>query len=371
MPSTKSIAHRKEMAMKMKAQVLYEPNVMKLEEVDVPEIMDNEVLVKIKAVGICGSDISYYFGHSPLGTDDGKGPLVIGHEMSGEVVKVGSIPAGMGLFKPGDRVALNPVMQCNACPACLNGQFNVCSNMLGVLGVSVNGGFAEYCKANYTHVYKLPDNVTFEEAALAEPLACATYAVKQLEVGLGQTVVVFGPGGIGLMMSQLAKSLGAGKVILVGITDFPLGVGLELGVDHVINTADKSSKYYAESLPEKIIELTGGLAERCLVATSGMDALQAALDVTGNRSTIVYFGLPGPEDELKINVLDAINKDRIIKFSWLAPGTWDTVLRAVAAKKVRLDEIITHKFSLEDLSKGIDFMKNSIENKIKGIVVMK
>ena len=354
----------------MKAQVLHKPNDMRFEEIEIPEISDNEVLVKIKAVGICGSDISYYYGHSPLGTEDGSGPLVIGHEMSGEVVKVGAVPAGMGLFKPGDRVTLNPVMQCNACPACLNGQFNVCGSMLGVLGVSTNGGFAEYCKVNYTHVYKLPENVTYEDAALAEPLACAAYAVKQLDIGLGQTVVVFGPGGIGLMMAQLAKSLGAGKVILVGRRDFPLKAGLKLGVDNVINSADKKSPYYAADLPEKIKELSGDLAERCLVATSGMDALQAALDVTGNRSTVVYFGLPGPEDELKVNVLEAINKDRIIKFSWLAPGTWDTVLKAIASNKVRLDEIITHRFSLEDVAKGIDFMKNSAEDKIKGIVVM-
>ena len=355
---------------KMKAQVLYEPNAMQFESIDIPKIADNEVLVKIKTVGICGSDMSYYYGHSPLGTANGKGPLVIGHEMSGEVVKIGSIPEGMGLFAPGDRVALNPVMHCNACSACLNGHFNVCSHMLGVLGVSVNGGFAEYCKASYTHVYKLPDNVSYTEAALLEPLACALYAVKQAEIQLGQTVVVFGPGGIGLMMAQLAKHAGAGKVILVGRRDFPLEKGLKLGVDDVVNSADSASPYYAADLPAKIKALSGGLAERCLVATSHMDALQAALDITGNRSTVVYFGLPGAEDELKVNVLDAINKDRVIKFSWLAPGTWDTALKAIAAKKVRLNDIITHKFPLIDLEKGIEFMKKSNENKIKGVIII-
>jgi len=242
--------------------------------------------------------------------------------------------------------------------------------MLGVLGVSVNGGFAEYCKVNYTHVYKLPDGVNYVDAALSEPLACGAYAVMQADIQLGQTVVVFGPGGIGLMMAQLAKSVGAGKVILVGRRDYPLEVGLKLGVDHAINSADKSSPYYAKDLAAKVTELAGDLAERCLVATSGMDALQSALDVTGNRSTTVYFGLPGPEDELKVNVLEAINKDRIIKFSWLAPSTWDTVLKSIAASKVRLDDIVTHKFSLEDVVKGIDFMKNSKEDKIKGVVVV-
>jgi len=357
------------MAEKMKAQVLYEPNVMKFEEIDVPEIGAGEVLVKVKAVGICGSDIAYYYGGSPLGTPDGKGPLVIGHEFSGEIVAVGDVPKSLGLFKGGERVTVNPVMQCNACPACLNGQYNVCSYS-SVPGVTANGGFAQYCKVNYTHVYQIPDSVSYIDAALTEPLACATYAMKQLEVGLGQTVVVFGPGGIGLMMVQLAKSLGAGKVILVGRRDFPLEKGLAVGADHVINSADKASPYYAADLPAKIRELSGNLAERCVVSTSTMDALQSALEVTGNRSTIVYFGLPGPDDELKVNVLEAINKDRVIKFSWLAPGVWDTALKAIATGKVKLGDIITHQFPLADTEKGIKFMKESKEDKVKGVVIV-
>ncbi|MCL2033524.1 MAG: alcohol dehydrogenase catalytic domain-containing protein [Oscillospiraceae bacterium] len=357
------------MAEKMKAQVLYEPNIMKFEEIDVPEISANEVLVKVKAVGICGSDISYYYGHSPLGTPDGKGPLVIGHEYSGEIAAVGDVPKSLGLFKGGERVTVNPVMQCNACPACLNGQYNVCSYS-SVPGVTANGGFAQFSKVNYTHVYKIPDSISYVDAALTEPLACAAYAVKQLDVGLGQTVVVIGPGGIGLMMVQLAKSQGAGRTILVGRRDFPLRKGLAVGADHVINSADKSSPYYAENLAEKIKELSGGPAERCIVSTSTMDALQSALDITGNRSTIVYFGLPGPDDELRVNVLEAINKDRIIKFSWLAPGVWDTALKAVATGKVSLGDIITHKFSLADTEKGIRFMKESKEDKVKGVVIV-
>ena len=98
--------------------------VMKLEEHDIPQIADNEVLIKVKAVGICGSDISYYYGHSPLDTPNGKGPMYLGHEASGVVAEVGSIPRSLGLFKEGDRVALNPVQQCNACPACMRGEFN-------------------------------------------------------------------------------------------------------------------------------------------------------------------------------------------------------------------------------------------------------
>jgi L-iditol 2-dehydrogenase len=355
---------------KMKVQNFYEPLVMKLEEHDIPEIADNEVLVNVKAVGICGSDISYYYGHSPLDTSDGKGPLYLGHEASGVVAKVGSIPGGMGLFQEGDRVALNPVQQCNACPACMRGEFNECGHS-EVIGVSVNGCFAEYVKVKYTHVYKIPDEVSFESAALAEPLACATHAVQRLDIQLGQTVVVYGLGGIGLMMVQLAKASGAGKVIAVGVRDYGLEKAKVLGATHLINVRDKASKYYAACVVEKVQQINGGAkAPRCIVATSNMDALQDALKVTSSCSTIVYFGLPSPQDELKVPVLEAIQSERTLKFSWLAPLVWDNVFAAVASGQVNLDPIITHKFKLADTEAGIKFMKESKEDKIKGVVLV-
>jgi len=354
----------------MKVQNFYEPLVMKYEEQDIPEIADNEVLVNVKAVGICGSDVSYYYGHSPLDTPNGKGPLYLGHEASGVVAKVGAIPARLGLFKEGDRIALNPVQQCNACPACMRGEFNTCA-YAEVIGVSVNGCFAEYVKVKYTHVYKIPDEVSFEAAALAEPLACATHGIERLDIQLGQTVVVYGLGGIGLLMVQLAKASGAGKVIAIDVRDFSLEKAKQLGATYIINTFDKKSKYYAESASAKVQEYNDGRkAQRCIVATSHMDALQDALVVTGACSTIVYFGLPSPEDRLQIPVLDAIQSERTIKFSWLAPLVWDNVFAAVASGQVKVEPIITHKFSLAETEAGIKFMKEGKEDKIKGIVLI-
>ena len=355
---------------KMKVQNFYEPLVMKMEEHDIPEIADNEVLVKVKAVGICGSDVSYYYGHSPLDTPNGKGPLYLGHEASGVVAKVGTIPARLGLFKEGDRISVNAVQQCNACPACMRGEFNTCSH-LEVIGVSVNGCFAEYVKVKYTHVYKIPDEVSFEAAALAEPLACATHGIQRLDIQLGQTVVVYGLGGIGLFMVQLAKASGAGKVIAIDVRDFSLEKAKQLGATHVINTLDKKSKYYAESASAKVVEYNSGQkAPRCVVATSHMDALQDALVVTGARSTIVYFGLPSPEDRLQIPVLDAIQSERTIKFSWLAPLVWDNVFAAVASGQVKVEPIITHRFTLTETEAGIKLMGEGKEDKIKGIVLV-
>jgi len=354
----------------MKAAVYYEPNVMKLEEEPIPQIADNEVLVRVKAVGICGSDVSYYFGHSPLDTPDGKGPLYLGHEASGVIAEVGSIPAKLGLFKEGDRVAINPVQQCNACPACMRGQFNMCGSP-EVIGVSVNGCFAEYVKVKYTHAYKIPDEVSFESGALAEPLACATHGIFDLDIKLGQTVIVYGLGGIGLMMVQLAKASGAGKVIAIGVRDYGIEKALSVGADYAINVRDKDSKYYTEDTAAKVREFNNGeLAQRCIVPTSNIAALQDALNVTGPWSTICYFGLPSPEDRLQINVLEAIQSERTIRFAWLAPLVWDNVFKAVASGQVDLSPIITNKFTLDQCEEGIKYMKESPDDKINGIVLV-
>lgn len=355
---------------KMRAQVFYEANVMKMEMIDIPEIADNEVLVRVKATGICGSDVSYYYGHSPLGTADGKGPLVLGHEFSGEIVEIGGLPKSLGLFKIGDRVTCNPVIQCNSCSNCAQGKFNVCSNAI-VPGVNVNGAFAEYCKLSYTHVYKIPDEMSYEQAAIIEPLACGTYAVKKLDVQPGDFVVVFGPGPIGIMMVQLIKASGAGKVAIVGTRDYPLKTALAVGADYAINIRDTASEYYTADVVAKISELTQGqLADRVIVPTSSKDALQNALTVSGAGATIVYFGLPGADDKIEIPALSAIQSDKTIKFAWLAPLVWPTAIKAVANGLVKMDKLITHKFSLEDAEKGIQFMKFGKGDKLKGIVVI-
>lgn len=355
---------------KMKAQVYYEPGKIKLEEVDIPQISDNEVLVKVKACGICGSDLSYYYGHSPVMTPDGKGPIILGHEFSGEIVEVGKIPQSMKLFKPGDRVIVNPVQQCNSCPACSKGNFNVCSNV-NVLGVSTDGAFAEYCKSSFTHVYKIPDTMSYEEGAVAEPLACIMNGVSLLNVGIGDSVVVLGPGAIGNLAIQLIKARGAGKIILVGIIDYTLEKGKESGADILINTLDKNSPYYTEDLVKKISELTGGnLADKVIVTAGVLSAMQDALKVSGCRSTIVYFGLPGPNDELKVPMLNTLYAAKEIKFSWLAPLVWPSVINAMGTGRIDAKKVVTHKFSLEDVVKGIEFMKESKEDKLKGIIII-
>jgi len=353
------------MADTMKAQVFYEPNVMRLEDVPIPTLAADEVLIRVKACGICGSDIAYYFGASSLETPTGKGPCILGHEYCGDVVDMGDIPKSLGLFKPGDRVVFDPVQYCNACDVCYRGHPNLCENK-AVLGVSCDGGFAEYSKSKYAQVHPIPDGVSYAHAALCEPLACATYAVSKLDIEVGNFAVVIGPGAIGLMMVQLAKSSGAGTVALLGTRGYRLDIGKQLGADVTINTAEND----ADAVKAKIAELTGGkMADRVIVATGAVDAMELALAISGRSSTIVYFGLPGDDAIVRLPALDQILWDKTIRFSWLAPGTWQTALQALGTGLVNVDPLVTHTFKLEDLAEGLTRVRDRVDNPMKPVVV--
>ncbi len=358
------------MAKKMKAQVFYEPLKMKLEERDKPKVAPHEILVEVKAVGICGSDVAYYFGASPLETPDGKGPLVLGHEFCGVVAEVGDMVADAKLFSPGERVVIDPVQYCNACEICKRGYVNLCENK-AVLGVSADGAFAGYTKSHYTGVHRIPEGVSFEHAALTEPLACATYGVQNMKIRPGDFCVVIGAGAIGMMMLQLVKSSGAGKAVLVDILDYRLKVGKSLGADEVINTGNKNSPYFVKDLRKKIEEMTDGkFADRVITPTGSVEAMEAALAITGRRSVIVYFGLPGATDMIKVPALQSIFWDKEIRFSWLAPFTWPTALQALAAGLVKVDKLVTHKYALEDLERALGEVKERKGNVVKAVVTV-
>jgi len=359
------------MAEKMKAQVFYEAEKMGMEDVDVPKVSEMDVLVKVRNVGICGSDISYYFGWSPLDTPSGKGPLILGHEFTGDVVEVGAIPKAKGLFKPGDRVVINPVQHCGACYNCAAGKTHMCQN-LSVIGVSTEGAFAQYTSSLYTGLFKLPDNVSYEAGALIEPMACAVNGMNKLEIKSGHFVAVFGPGPIGLMMVQMAKNaFGAGKVALIGTRDYRLELGKKMGADYILNMKDEKSPYYVKDVKEAIADLThGNLADRVIVPTGSNEGFELAVEVGGNCSIIVHFGLPDGDAVFKIPALNFHTMDKQIRSAWLAPLVWPQTIRIIQEGLIDLESLVTHKAPLEDTVKTIDALKNRIGNPVKAEVVI-
>ncbi len=358
------------MTAKMKAQVFYEPEKMTLQDVPVPAVGPEEVLIRVKACGICGSDVAYFYGASSLETKDGKGPLILGHEMSGEVAEVGAIPKGLGLFKTGDRVTVDPVQYCNACRICKKGYVNLCEHKK-VLGVSVNGGLADFCLSHFTGVHKIPKNVSFEEAAMTEPLACAVHGVQRMGVKPGDFCVVMGPGAIGSMMIQLIKKSGAGRVVIVGAKgdDYRLKISLKAGADAALNVAEPSSPYYVKDLKAKISEMTDGqFADAVITPTGAVSAMETAFEISGRRARIVFFGLPADDAVIRVPALKTIFWDKTVHFSWLAPLTWPTALDAISRGLVDVKSLQTKTIKLEALAQGIQEVKNRVGDPLKVIV---
>jgi threonine dehydrogenase-like Zn-dependent dehydrogenase len=353
----------------MKAQVFYEPFVMKYEDMPIPQLRADQVLIRVKACGICGSDNAYYRGKSPLETPTGKGPQILGHEFSGEVAELGEIPAKLGVFRVGDRVTVNPVQSCGACYHCLRGQTNICENG-GGLGASSDGAFAEYAVTKYQNLYKMPDDLGFAQASLAEPLACGTYGVMNMGIRTGDTAAVIGPGPIGSMMVRMIKASGASQVFLIGSRDYRLEAGKPFGADVLINTVDQDSPYYVRDLVAKVADLTHGrMIERVITATANPVAMQQALDISGKASTVVFFGLPGEHDEVRVPALRSIFADKTIRFSWLAPTSWPIATQALFTKLLDPTPLITHTFPLKDLIGALDFVYERRDNVMKAVIV--
>lgn len=351
------------MAKKMKAALLLGPRTIRVEERDIPRLAANEVLLRVKAVGVCGSDVAYY----RRGKADVPPPMALGHEFTAEIAELGEFAERLGLLHEGDRVVVEPVQSCGVCSPCKNAMPNLCVKMV-VLGVNVDGGFGEYCKAFYNYVHPLPDNVTYEEGAFTEPLACAVYGVRKMRISPGDFCVVVGPGPIGLMMVQYVKASGAGKVLLVGTRDYRLKMGMKLGADYAINVREKGSEFYARDPLEKIFQLNDRKgADAVIVATGDREASQQALKIGGSRSRTVFFGGAGysPEDSVSLNLWEGTLADKEIAFSWLSPFTFPAALKAISRGLVKVKPLVTHTFPLQKTGEAIETAEKRLGNAIK------
>ena len=343
----------------MKAAVFYEPNDLRVEDVPEPDIADDEVLVEVAACGFCGSDVEYYYGKSPVGTADGKGPLVLGHEFSGKIVALGKLASGSGLAE-GDRVAVNPIQSCNACMACRAGKPQFCAN-LSVLGVTTNGGFATFARTKAAHAYKLPGSLTDAQGAFVEMLSAAVNAVRKADIQPGDFVVVYGPGPVGLSMVQLLKNEGA-RVAVVGTRDYRLDLAGELGADFTFKASDGSIAEQVQGAND------GALADKAIVATGSMDANQEALEVTGPGSTVVYMGVTAPDAAVSVPMLTSLIQDKTIRFSLWYPYQWPTTIRLLSDAKVDTGKIITHTAGLDGIAGAIERVVNRDDNVIKTLI---
>ena len=311
-----------------------------IREMDFGELGPHEVLVKNMACGICGTDVHIYHGEE--GSAAVIPPVVLGHEFSGIVESIG---AAVTIVKPGDHVTLDPNIYCGLCRPCRMGKKQNCSSLFA-LGVNVNGGFAEYSVCPDTQCFKLNDNVDFDVAAMAEPLACVIHGIDLAEIIPGQTVAVIGAGAIGFLMMQMAKLKGA-TVIMCVTSDSRAQLAYELGADYVINSK-------TENLTEKIREYTScegaDIVIECVGKTS---SAEQAFEIAGQGARVVLFGVPSPDAVYSLHLFDVFKKELTIVGSLINPDTHQRAVNLINEGKIEIKKIITHTFPLEAIDEAI------------------
>jgi L-iditol 2-dehydrogenase len=267
---------------KMRAAALYGKHDLRVAEVDVPSISAGEILVQVKSAFVCGTDVRMY--HNGYEGVSEATPLILGHEGSGVVARVGSQVKN---FKEGMRVAVAPNIGCGTCDFCVGGNTQLCSHFTAV-GIHMSGFFAEYIKlpAGYVrqgNVVEIPDTLSFEEAALAEPLACVFNAFEKSKLRPGETVLIIGAGPIGLMHAKMSRTAGAAKIILNDLSRERLDLCRQL--DSTFITIE------SETLKQDIDRLTEGRGvDVCITACPAPQAQQVALDLAAINGRVIFFG---------------------------------------------------------------------------------
>lgn len=320
----------------MKAARFYEKHKLVVE--NVPEIQpdENGVMIKIHYCGICGTDVHIFEGAK--GSAEVNPPVTLGHELSGDVVKVGS---SVHKIKVGDRVSVDPNSYCGKCYFCANGKKHLCRHMVG-LGTAADGGFAEYVTVSEKLVFPIAENVSYEAAAMTEPLSCCLHGMDLTDVKIGDTVMVIGTGNIGMIMLQLAKNAGAATIIAVEPNEKRRQKAKEMGADICIDPLhdDTDNILWENGIKniEKVIDCAG------LTSTA-----EYAVKFAGKGANVMLFGLTGPDDEMKLKPFEVFKKELTIKGSFVNPSTFERAGRLLAAGAVKVENLITDIVPLSDI----------------------
>lgn len=342
---------------KMKTAVMLGIGKMGFEEREITKPKDDEVLVKLEYVGICGSDLHYYESGA-IGDYVVKSPFVLGHEPGGTVVEVGK---NVSHLKVGDRVALEPGKTCGHCEFCKTGRYNLCPDVVFFATPPVDGVFQEYVAHEADLCFKLPDNVSTLEGALIEPLAVGFHAAIQGDAHLGQKAVVMGAGCIGLVSMMALKARGVSEVYVVDIMEKRLQKALELGADGVINGAE-------EDVEERMKELTKGAGADLVVETAGTEiTTRQAIRVAKKGANIVLVGY-SRTGEMTLPMSLALDKELTFKTVFRYRNIYPMAIEAVAQGKVNLKGIVTDIFDLDDVQNAMDHSVNNKADIVKAVI---
>lgn len=338
--------------MKMKAVVKTRPEPgAELVEVDIPRIEPDQVLVRVLATSICGTDVHIYewdgWAQSRIGAD--RLPQILGHELAGEIVEVGS---AVRTIKPGDYVSAETHIPCNHCPQCLTGQMHICHN-LKIFGVDRDGCFAEYATVPEQVVWKNDRSIPPEFASVQEPLGNAVYCTL-VEPVTGRTVLVVGDGPTALFAVGVARAAGAARVVLAGMEPARLDIARRMGADHVINVLE-------EDTVQAILDSTRGIGVDAVLEMAGnQKAIDAAFRCVRKGGRVSAFGIPSKSITLDWNSAVVLRGVTVYGINGrLMFDTWISVRNLLASGRLDISPVITHKLPLADYAKGFDLMMKS------------
>lgn len=336
----------------MKAIQIIKPGELKLIDMDKPVITKKDnVLIKMKAAGICGSDMGIYRGTNAAATY----PRVIGHEMVGVVEEVGE---GVASLKPGDRVIVDQVVSCGHCYACRKGRGNVCGN-LQVRGVHIDGGYREYIAVPEQDCYLLPDTLSDVEAVMIEPTTIAIQSCSRAGLCEEDVLLILGCGALGSTILKIARLSGA-KIVVADIVQDKLEEALDNGADYVINISE-------EDLAERMRELTGGYGATVSIdAACTKDSLLALMEVTGNAGRVITMGFSVAPTE--VNQFVITSKELDVRGSRLQNKKFQAAIDLIREGRLDLSGTVSHTFPLEKAQEAFDFM-NSKDPSIRKVVL--
>lgn len=339
----------------MKAVQIYQPDDLRIIDIEKPEIKEaNDVLVKMKAVGICGSDVGIYHGKNAAATY----PRVIGHELVGEVFEVGEKVSDV---QKGDQVVINQVKACGKCYPCSVGRSNVCDN-LQVRGVHIDGGYTEYMVVPEDDLYILPNNISATDAVMIEPTSIGLQVCSRAELTSEDTLLIYGAGALGATILKIARTISQ-KIIVADIVDGKLEEALENGAHYTINLKQ-------DNLKDKIDELTEGRGVTVSMdAACTKDSLMRIMEVTGNAGRVMALGFSTAPTE--INQFLIASKELDIRGSRLQNNKFKEAIAMIQSGELDFTGEVSHVFSLEDAQKAFDFIDSRDESIRKVVLEIK
>lgn len=328
----------------MLQEVMTEPGKIEFQTVDKPTPKDDQVLVKMKRIGVCGSDIHVFHGLHPYTSY----PVTQGHEVAGVIVEVGSQVEGLSV---GDRVTFTPQVTCGVCYPCTHGMYHICEE-LKVMGFQTGGAAQEFFAVDADKVLKIPEHVSLDQTAMVEPVSVAVHALSRGGDVEGKNVLVLGAGTIGNLVSQVAKASGAKAVMVTDISDYKLDKARECGIDHVINARE-------EDLGQALLRDFGpARADLILECVGVQDTITQAIENARKGTTIVVVGVFGKKPEVDLGLV----QDREISLVGTLMYQKRDYVRAielVAGGKLCLDTMITHRFPFSEYLKAYQTIEES------------